>query len=170
MKKHTAIKSLLLGLFALVAVNSASAGTGHDHGAHAGHDHDAHTEVAHTDEVKMPNGGRLVTSVEPHLEFYVTPERFVQITFIGHDGKVVPVAEQKVSAIGGDRSSPTKVVFVKKGDVLISKAALPDVNNMPMVLQVKTAPDAKTVREKFNLNLSDCPTCSFKEYACACGH
>lgn len=168
MKTQIAIKSLLLGLLALFAANAASAGPGHDHGPHTGHK--VHTEAAHADDVKMPNGGRLITSVEPHFEFYVTPERFVQITFIGDDGKVVPVAEQKVSAIGGDRSSPTKVEFVKQGDVLLSKAALPDMNNMPIVLQVKVTPDAKTVREKFNLNLNDCPTCSFKEYACACGH
>jgi hypothetical protein len=162
MKNKIIINSLLLGLLALCAVNSASAGAGHDHGAHA--------EVAHSDVVKTPNGGRLVASVDPHLEFYVTPERFVQITFLGHDGEVVPVGEQKVSAIGGDRSAPTKVEFVKQGDVLLSRHALPDLKSMPMVLQVKATPDAKTIREKFNLNLNDCPTCSFKEYACICGH
>ena len=31
-------------------------------------------------------------------------------------------------------------------------------------------PDAAPVREKFNLNLADCPTCDFKEYACVCEH
>jgi len=170
MKNNTAIQSLLLGLLALFTVSTASAEGVHDHGSHAGHDHEAHVEGAHSDDVKMPNGGRLVASVEPHFEFYVTPERFVQITFIGNDGKVVPVAEQKVSAIGGDRSAPTKVEFTKQGDVLLSKEALPEQNNMPMVLQIKVTPGSKTVREKFNLNLNDCPTCSFKEYACACGH
>ena len=29
---------------------------------------------------------------------------------------------------------------------------------------------AETVREKFNVNLKDCPTCDYRQYACICGH
>jgi hypothetical protein len=38
------------------------------------------------------------------------------------------------------------------------------------VVQIKAKPDAKSVTEKFNLNLNDCPTCKNKEYACTCAH
>ena len=102
-----------------------------------------------------PNGGRLITIVEPHLEFLVTAERLVQITFLGHDGEVVPVGEQVVSAIGGDRSAPTKVKFVKNEGRLISTAALPEMKSMPIILQIKATPDAKSVRETFYLNMSE---------------
>ena len=108
--------------------------------------------------------------MKPHLEFYVTPERFVQITFIGHDGEAVAVADQVVSAIGGDRSAPTKIEFVENKGTLVSKNALPDMESMPIVLQIKVTPDAKTMRERFYLNMNDCPSCDFKEYSCVCGH
>jgi hypothetical protein len=38
------------------------------------------------------------------------------------------------------------------------------------VVQIKVTPDAKTVTEKFNLNLEKCPTCKYQEYACTCEH
>jgi len=37
-------------------------------------------------------------------------------------------------------------------------------------VQIKLTPEAKTVVEKFNLNLSECPGCKLKEYACTCEH
>ena len=59
-----------------------------------GHKHeDADHEHEHGKE-SGPNGGRLITSVEPHAEFLVTKDRKVQITFVGHDDKVVPASAQ----------------------------------------------------------------------------
>ena len=43
-------------------------------------------------------------------------------------------------------------------------------NNLPVIVQIKSKPDAKTVIEKFTLNLSDCPGCDYLEYACTCDH
>jgi hypothetical protein len=39
---------------------------------------------------------------------------------------------------------------------------------LPVVLQIKVTPDAKSVTEKFNLNLAKFPTCEHGEYACTC--
>ncbi|MGJ8651913.1 MAG: hypothetical protein ACSHX8_01450 [Opitutaceae bacterium] len=160
MKNKTHLKVLILTTLALFGATYANAGAGHDHSEH-GHKHD---------KKAGPNGGRLITSVNPHLEFLVTPERFVQITFLDHDGEVVPVDGQVVSAIGGSRSAPTKIEFVASEGKLVSKNALPEMKNMPIVLQVKATSDAETVREKFYLNMTACPSCSYKEYACICGH
>ena len=173
MKQKTHLK-VLLATLALFGATYAHAGAGHDHSGHghddhAGHDHGPAKSEAH-EKKGGPNGGRLITTVEPHLEFVVTPERFAQITFIGHDGTVIPVADQVVSAIGGDRSAPTKIEFVESKGTLISKNALPEMKNMPIILQVKATPEAKTVREKFYLNMNECPSCDFKEYSCVCGH
>jgi hypothetical protein len=45
---------------------------------------------------------------------------------------------------------------------------------LPVVLQIKVTPDAKSVTEKFNLNLAKSPTCEHGEYAyayaCTCAH
>lgn len=125
---------------------------------------------AHEKKEAGPNGGRILTAVEPHIEFFVTADRKVQLTFLGEDGKPVAPAQQTVTVIAGERSNPTKLSFAKSGSVLLSEQTLPEGNDFPTVVQIKTAPDAKTVVEKFNLNLSKCPTCNYAEYACTCGH
>jgi len=117
-----------------------------------------------------PNGGKILTAVKPHAEFFVTADRKVQITFLGEDGKAIAPAAQTVIVTAGERSAPTKLTFAKSGNVLISEQTLPEGNGFPAVVQIKVTPDSKAVAEKFNLNLSECPGCKLKEYACTCGH
>lgn len=137
----------------------------HDHSDHDDHDHDAHAE-----KKAGPNGGRIITSVEPHFEFWVTPERTVQITFLDDHDKLIAPEGQAVSLMGGSRSNPTKLSFVQQNKVLLSNDKLPDGNNIPVILTIKTSPDAKTVRERLQVNMSECPTCDYREYACICDH
>jgi hypothetical protein len=127
-------------------------------------------ENVHTKKVAGPNGGRVVTRISPHYEFFVTPENKVKITFLDEDGKTLPVKGQSVTAIGGDRAAPTKLAFIKDGDSLISDKPLPAAKELPIIVQVKATPDAKTVIEKFNVNLAPCPQCKLAEYACICDH
>ena len=117
-----------------------------------------------------PNGGRLLTSVEPHLEFFVTEDRKVQISSVTDDDKLQPIADQEVSVIGGDRSNPTRMKFTKKGDVLVSDIAFPEGNDFPVVVMITPTPAAEKVTERFNLNLEQCPECPNLEYACTCDH
>ena len=117
-----------------------------------------------------PTGGKLITEVEPHVEFFVNKDKKVEIRFIDDDMKVVAPGEQVISVTLGDRSAPTKLSFTKEGNMLISDKAVPEGNDLPTVVQIKAKPDAKSVTEKFNLNLNDCPTCKNKEYACTCAH
>lgn len=145
----TAITTLLLALPALAA-------DGHGH--------------SHAKKEAGPNGGKILTAIEPHAEFFVTSDRKVQITFLGENGKAIAPAEQVVTVTAGERSAPTKLTFAKSGNVLISDKPLPEGTAFPAVVQVKVAPDAKTVVEKFNLNLAKCPECSLPEYACTCSH
>jgi hypothetical protein len=70
----------------------------------------------------------------------------------------------------GDRSAPTKLAFTKDGDKLVSDKVIPEGKELPVVVQIKTTPEAKSVAAKFNLNLADCPTCEHAEYACTCAH
>lgn len=145
----------------------------HDHaehkedkkGAHEGHDHGDHTK-----KIAGPNGGRVITSVEPHLEFFFTKDRKVKITAVDDAGKAVALGEHVVTVTGGSRSKPTRMSFTKDGDSLISDKAFPEGNMLPVIVQIKATPDAKTMIEKFTLNLSDCPTCEHAEYACTCDH
>ena len=117
-----------------------------------------------------PTGGKLITEVEPHVEFFVTKEKKVEIRFVDDDNKVVAPGEQVITATLGDRSSPTKLNFTKEGDKLVSDKIIPEGNDYPTVVQIKTSAKAKAINAKFNLNLSKCPTCSNAEYACTCEH
>lgn len=125
----------------------------------------------HEHEAKAgPTGGKLITEVEPHVEFFVNKDKKVEIRFINDDMKVVAPGEQVISVILGDRSAPTKLAFTKDGDKLISDKAIPEGADLPTVVQIKAKAGEKAVTEKFNLNLNDCPTCKNKEYACTCAH
>ncbi len=132
----------------------------HDHA----HDH------PETKAQAGPNGGRLLTTVEPHAEFFVMPDRKVQISFFDKEGKPVAAAEQVVTVTTGERSAPVKLVFEKSGELLVSTEPVPEGGTFPLVVQIKVTPDAKTVVEKFNLNLAICPGCGLAEYACICAH
>jgi hypothetical protein len=123
-----------------------------------------------SDKKAGPNGGRLLTKVQPNAEFFVTGDRKVRITFLGADGNVIVPADQVVSVITGDRSAPVKLTFVPAGNTLISDRALPEGNDLPVVVQIRTAPGARAVVEKFHLNLAECPGCRLAEYACTCDH
>lgn len=116
-----------------------------------------------------PNGGRLITIVEPNLEFLITPERKVEITPIAN-GKAVPFTGQIVAVTGGDRSQPTRLEFTQTGGKLVSTNALPKGERYPISVSIKTKPDAKAVYERLTFDLSKCPTCKLSEYACICAH
>jgi hypothetical protein len=188
MKQKKYLLTSLIALSLLGWNTSYSAPEGneadYDHSAHSddahkvvktkadnsGHDQDAHVGYDHGETKAGPNGGRIITSVEPHLEFFVTEERFIQITFLDDTGKPIAPRKQTLSLIGGDRQNPVRLRFDRKGIMLLSNQALPEGNNLPVILSIKMEPESKTIREKFNLNLSQCPTCDFREYACICEH
>jgi len=122
------------------------------------------------EKVKAPNGGRIIDAVTPNAEFLVTKDKKVEVRFLDAAGKVVAPAAQTVTVTMGDRAAPTKLAFTKDGDKLFSDQAIPAGKELPVVVQIKSAPDAKPVYAKFILNLATCPTCSNAEYACACDH
>ena len=130
----------------------------------------AHGDHAHEKKTAGPNGGRILTKVAPHAEFFVTAERKVQITFLDDAGKAISPAGQVVAVTAGERASPTKLSFTRVGDSFLSDGKLPAGNNFPAVIQIKASADAKAVTEKFNVNLATCSECSLAEYACICAH
>lgn len=125
---------------------------------------------AHGKNEAGPNGGRLLTAVNPHVEFFVTKERRIQFTFLDEHDKPTAPAAQTVTVTTGSRAAPTVLSFSRQGTVLLSDAPLPAGNNLPAVIQLKPAPDAPEVVVKFNINLATCGECQHAEYACICGH
>ena len=161
-KKPQSILTAFIAAITMTLANPTFAEEDHDHDDHKGHDH--------AKKIAGPNGGRVLTKVEPHLEFFVMKDHKIQITAVDDKGKATPLAAQFVRVIGGSRSKPTILKFTKKGNTLISDKAFPKGKNLPVIVQIKVKPDAKTVIEKFSLNLSDCPGCDYLEYACTCDH
>lgn len=127
--------------------------------------------TAHAAEKKVagPNGGRIIAA-QPRAEFFVTPDRKVQITFLGADGKAIAPAEQTVTVTSGERAAPKTLTFAKSGNTLLSTAALPPGDDLPTVVQIKSTPYAQTVVDRFNLDLAKCGECKLAEYACICDH
>ncbi|MCF7674566.1 MAG: hypothetical protein K9N23_05675 [Akkermansiaceae bacterium] len=142
----------LLAVAALALIPAAHAADGH----------------VHVKKVAGPNGGLVITAVEPHCELLVTPERKLKITFLGDDGKPAALKEQSLTGTGGDRSKPTKFTFTRVGESLVSAQVLPAGDSIPLILQIKTSPDAKPVSKRIALNLGHCPGCNLAEYACTC--
>ena len=130
----------------------------------------AEKDHKHEKKVAGPNGGMVITAVEPHLEFYVNKDRKVEITALSEDLKAAKLSGQVIAVTAGDRSKPTKLEFKEDGGKLVSTNALPDGNDFPVSVSIKAKADAKAVYEKFNLNLEKCPTCKYAEYACICAH
>ncbi|MDQ8184167.1 hypothetical protein [Pelagicoccus sp. SDUM812002] len=122
----------------------------------------------HEHDFEAPNGGRLVTNVEPHAEIYVADDGEVKVTFLSDHGEVIPPAKQLITLVGGDRMDPIRTNFEKIGESFVSEEKLPMGKAIPLVVQFQEEPGGKTYRERFQLNMSSCPTCKYKEYACTC--
>ncbi len=118
-----------------------------------------------------PRKGRILAVGEPKAEFFVEADKTVSIKFYDKDNKVVAPATQAVTATVDAKGKKTKLEFATKGDALVSSAKIPDGNGNPIVVQVKTAVDAKPQNFRFKLDLTTCAECSNPEYACTCeGH
>ena len=147
----TKLKLTTTLLIALFASPLALADGDHDHGKEEHHEHEEHI-------TKGPNGGHVVESKAGFsIEITVDKERKARIVFLDKDNKVVALAEQSISGIAGERSAPTKLSFTKGKDadanVLMADKSLPAGDHVPVILMIKTSPDAKAVTERFELHL-----------------
>ncbi len=130
----------------------------------------AHDDHDHDKGKAGPNGGRVLQKVEPHAEFFVREDRHVQITFLDKEAKTLRLEKAQISATGGDRKKPTRLSFKADGALWVSAEPLPEGKAVPIILQIRPKPEAKRVTERFTVNLADCPTCDYLEYACVCAH
>lgn len=165
---YLSASSLALLLLAGCSGTNPESDHGHDHSSHT-HTHDTKTD-GHSSEEKEggPNGGRIASSGESNYEILINEDRTVAITALNAELHPISPANQVLSLITGDRSNPTTLAFAKSGNRWISDKALPEGNNLPVIVNFQESPTSEIVRERFNANLSECPTCDYKEYACTC--
>jgi hypothetical protein len=154
------MKPKLMILLALLGAPLAFAEEKHDHSKetkeeHAEHDHEDHDEEA---SKKGPNGGHVVESKAGFaFEVTVDKDRKARVVFLDKELKAAALAAQSLTGIAGERSAPVKLAFAKGKDadanVLVSDKALPAGAHVPLILVIKTTPDAKAVTERFELHL-----------------
>ena len=147
----TKLKLTTTALIALLAVPAAFAAGEHDHDKGKPHVHEENVSEG-------PNGGHVIESKAGFsIEVTVDKARKARIIFLDKDNKPVSSVGITISGIAGERSAPVKLSFAKGKDsdanVLISDQALPAGAHVPMILTIKTAPDAKAATERFELHL-----------------
>lgn len=123
--------------------------------------------AANKKQISGPRGGRLLQLTEPKAEFVVEKDRAATITFYDDKNKPVPASDQSaiLTAMGDQRQT---IEFEKKDNLLVSKSKLPPGDPYPVILQFKSAPNARANNFRFNLDLSVCGGCKLAEYACSC--
>jgi hypothetical protein len=114
-----------------------------------------------------PNGGRI-------LEFSKDETMHGEVTlkdgafFIGlldKDMKPVPLSQQSLSAVTGDRSRPQKLEVTKGATGFI----VPVVKAGDwLILQYKDSPGAKSITARMEYNTNVCDECKAQEWLCAC--
>lgn len=118
-----------------------------------------------------PKGGKVVTPAAPHVEFLVSPDRTVVVSFYDQDLKPVPVSGRIVSVIAEAPAGKVTLDFAARDGALASTAPLPAGEPYRVVLQVRAASGARPQNFRLDLNLAPCGECQHAEYACTCeGH
>lgn len=118
--------------------------------------------------VAGPKGGRLLDA-EPHkAEFFVTPDRRVEITFYDAALKPTDAGAQTVAVTAEAPDGKAKLELVKTATGFVSKTALPAGDPYRVVVQVRASADARPKNFRIDLNLVTCAECLQAEYACIC--
>ncbi len=115
-----------------------------------------------------PRKGRILELEKQNAEFFVEKDRTISIAFYDAAMKVQPAGDQVVTATAEAPGAKTKLEFEKKGDLLVSKAPLPEGEGYQVVVQAKAGADAKPKNFRIKLQTHICKECSNPEYACTC--
>lgn len=141
----------------------------HDHSNHEGHDHNEYKEKGKHDPLVVgPRGGKVLSHPGHRVELWVDGDRKVHLSSLDEKGDRTSLTEFSVSAISGDRSSPTKVTFKKVSDEWVSVETLPEGKKIPFILT--TQANGETFLDRIDLKLWNCGGCDLMEYACTCTH
>lgn len=140
----------------------------HDHGDDDGHDHDHDGD--HQDKTPGPNGGRLVEAPELNFEILIKDNRSIMVTLLDGELKPADSSGYSVSGFTGQRSNPIKLNFTRQENgQFVSVEGIPEGNSLPTIINIHEGNLGNLIfTERFNANLSTCPTCDYQEYACIC--
>lgn len=120
--------------------------------------------------VAGPKGGRLLEDISPTTEFFVNPDRKVEINFYDVAKKPAAPAGQVVAVTAEPKSGRVPLELEKTATGFVSKTALPAGEPYRVVVQWREKADARPRNFRIELDLSKCAECQHAEYACTCGH
>lgn len=121
--------------------------------------------------VAGPKGGRLLQGDSFQAEFFVNPERRVEVNFYDAALKPLAPATQVVTVTAEPGSGRVKLDMGKAGTGYVSTKVLPPGEPYRVVVQMRATPEAKPQNFRIDLNLDTCGECKHAEYACTCdGH
>lgn len=122
--------------------------------------------------VAGPKGGRLLNTEPNRAEFFVNASHHAEITFYDDALKPVAPTTQSVRVTAEIGSERKHIDLEKTPQGFVSKKPLPRAATpYRIVLQVRSAPEAKPANFRVDLNLTVCGECNRAEYACTCaGH
>jgi hypothetical protein len=118
--------------------------------------------------VAGPKGGRVLES-EPHLvEFLVTKDRRVEVTFYDARRQIVAPGERVVAVMAEPKAGRVAIPLENSPTGFLSTTALPTGEPYRVVVQVRENAGARPRNFRLELNLEPCGGCKLAEYACTC--
>lgn len=119
-----------------------------------------------------PKGGRILAATPHPTEFFVTPDRRVEINF--YDGTLKPVGPgtQVVTVTAEPKAGRLVLELAETATGFVSRNPLPARDEVyRVVVQVREAASAPPKNFRIDLKLDQCAECQHAEYACTCaGH
>lgn len=115
-----------------------------------------------------PNGGRLVGAAPDQAELLISPEGIATITFLDAEKKPAAPGVRTAVLFAQLESGRKEIELERKGDVFVSKEALPKPEGYLLVVQTRSAPDAKPTNTRAKYEMHVCGGCKLSEYACTC--
>ena len=147
------MNTLLKATLTLLAITSTTF-------AEKDHDHDK--------PIPGPKGGRILEVEGGHAEFFVQQDKNVSITFYDSEMRPAAPGDQVVKVIAEAPSGKATLDFEKAGDAFVSSSALPEGDGYRIVVQIKSAADAKAQNFRVDYHTEICGECKHPEYACTC--
>lgn len=115
-----------------------------------------------------PNKGKLIGAAPDLAEVLISPEGVLTVTFLDAEKKPVAPGSRTATVFAQTEGGRQEVVLEAQGDVLVSKEALPKPEGYTLVVQTRSAADAKPTNTRIKYDMHVCGGCKLSEYACTC--
>lgn len=111
-----------------------------------------------------PNGGRILPG-SPTAEFWITPERKIQITFLDSDYQPIPLSRQTARATAQLPGERLTLAFEPHENILLTTSPLPETDGYTIVVQLRSTPESRPSNHRIFFEDHLCSGCKLIEYA-----